>query len=582
MAIGAGTVFQIQSTATAGNVNAGAFNPGNANGITDGVIASGTGNTPTLSSATYTFVAGDVGHWIFFPAQANIVSGWYQIASQSAGVATLSAAIGQAQIVSNYRFGTNTSAGCATTAAPTGVTYLVDYSQTDSSRYTSTTMTGATTAATDASGNPFTAQMVGNFICMASGTGVTVGWYEILSISGGTATLSSSAGTTYSAVHAKIGGAVSLGGATAGITDNNFFTLAIATANVAAGRYFIKGNATYTLSAAVTTSAGTPTFPIITEGYATTRGDRPTGSTRPILATGANIFSTGTDARLISLQFTGTGTSTIAPGGRSTVINCKVTNSSSTAARNAFGGNAVAVIGCEAISYRGIGILGANNPLIYGCYIHDCDQGISVSTQSEVINCIISGCVTNSIIETGAISTTVTIANNTIYGAENKLGVGITLVQGNGTPVIYNNVLYGLATASSFSATTTQQLTDYNDYFNNTNDVSSAAQWPKGANDIAVNPSFTNVTQVTGSTATTTAGNHLVDSGASFISAGVTAGRDYVYIKSGTGVTAGIYGILSVDSATQITTDITLTANATGDKVYQITCGQNFLPTGSI
>ena len=161
MAISPSTVFQVQNTATAGNVNGGGFNPANANGIADGVIASGTGGSPTLTTAAYTFVAGDVNHWIYFKTQTNMIAGWYQIASVTTGVATLSAAIGQAQIVTNNRFGTNASAGCATTTAPTGVTYLVDYSQSDVARYSNSALTGATTSATDAT-NPFTTQMVGN------------------------------------------------------------------------------------------------------------------------------------------------------------------------------------------------------------------------------------------------------------------------------------------------------------------------------------------------------------------------------------------------------------------------------------
>ncbi len=47
-------------------------------------------------------------------------------------------------------------------------------------------------------------------------------------------------------------------------------------------------------------------------------------------------------------------------------------------------------------------------------------------------------------------------------------------------------------------------------------------------------------------------------------------------IVSGTGVTAGIYGIASVDSETQITTDITLTAEATANKVFSIPVGHNY------
>jgi hypothetical protein len=54
------------------------------------------------------------------------------------------------------------------------------------------------------------------------------------------------------------------------------------------------------------------------------------------------------------------------------------------------------------------------------------------------------------------------------------------------------------------------------------------------------------------------------------------AGRDYVYVVSGSGVIAGKYGIASVDSETQLTTDLAIAANGTGDKTWQITTGRNF------
>ena len=158
------------------------------------------------------------------------------------------------------------------------------------------------------------------------------------------------------------------------------------------------------------------------------------------------------------------------------------------------------------------------------------------------------------------------VFNNTLYGAENKLGIGLAAAVSDNNITAFNNIIYGFATGADGNHTGTANTDDYNNYFNNTSDVSSTAQWQKGSHDTALDPAFSSVQQRTGSTATTTAGNHLVQSGATFVTWGVTAGRDYVYIKSGTGVTAQVYGIASVDSETQITADVTLTANATADK----------------
>src|SRR5204863_5745937 len=61
---------------------------------------------------------------------------------------------------------------------------------------------------------------------------------------------------------------------------------------------------------------------------------------------------------------------------------------------------------------------------------------------------------------------------------------------------------------------------------------------------------------------------------------GVVAGQDCVYIVSGTGVTAGIYGISSISTTTNpsdtLNLDINPGTNTTADKTYQITLGHNF------
>lgn len=583
MAIAAATVFQIQSTATASNVNGGGFNPANANMATDGAALLATGNSPTFTSVSYSFVAGDVGAWLYIKSGTNWTPGWYQIASVSLGVATLSAAIGQASIATNGVYGTNTVAGCATTASPTGATWSVDYSQSDSSPFTATdlaTTTGTTNPSVVTSATvTFGVNHLGNLMQINSGTNWTsTTWYEIVSVSGGAATLDKAAGSsaTLSAGTFHLGGALSLGS-----TDTNIFKLAQSSAT-ASGRYFIKGGSsvTYTISGSISaTTAGNNAWPIIVEGYATMRGDRPTGSTRPILAFAANSWTTANVWSLYSLQFTFSGASAIISGQSNMIAQCYLINSSSTANRSCIAAtNALLTVSqCELVCHRGAAIVvTSGQPVIYDCYIHDSDVGFtsSVSGGVTLLNNIFCGMVTDAVLNTSVAWTTIYIFGNTFYGAENKLGTGLLFLTGGRNEFVYNNIFYGFSTAISHPDVNLSNFDNYNDYFNNTNDVNNATHWIKGPQDIAVNPSFTSVSQITGTTATSS-GTTLTDSGKNFTTSGVVAGRDYLYVVSGTGATVGIYGITAVGTTT-LTTDLTIGTSSGGNLVYQITIGRNF------
>jgi hypothetical protein len=94
----------------------------------------------------------------------------------------------------------------------------------------------------------------------------------------------------------------------------------------------------------------------------------------------------------------------------------------------------------------------------------------------------------------------------------------------------------------------------------------------KGFGNLALDPGFTSYGEVSGATATTS-GSVLTQSGGNF--ANVTAGRDYCYLVSGTGITAGIYGISSKTTDT-LTLDIAPGTNATADKVFKIITGRDF------
>ena len=466
-----------------------------------------------------------------------------------------------------------------------------DYSLQDTAQWTAAdlTCTAASTTVTSAS-SVFTSAVVGNIIHLTAltGTGAIVGWYEITAFTDANnivvdrtptdGTNNITAGTFY------VGGALSLNST----LDDEFFE-EISGVNTADGVKVWFKNGTYTLGEAVSIAgAGGSQKPIVVEGYNLTRGDVPTGTNRPTIAQGANNWTySGANWDEYNIIRTGTGTTVLGGNGvTKKLINCKVTNNSSTAARNSisdFGW----VVNCELGSYRGnaINISSSGSFVkIFGCYIWGSNNGVTVggtggSMNRSIMNSIIESCVTNAIVFTGAQTGDFLISGNTLYGSENTTGTGGNFITGTTQVKILNNIIYGFVTGVSHADVQTVGYDDYNDYNNNDSDVSN---WTKGANDSVLAPSFTNVGQVTGTTGVFVAGgSKLVDTSKDFTALLVAAG-DIVYIVSGTGVTAGNYLIDSISTTTNPndTLNITIPAspgtNTTADKVYQITTGHNF------
>ncbi len=168
---------------------------------------------------------------------------------------------------------------------------------------------------------------------------------------------------------------------------------------------------------------------------------------------------------------------------------------------------------------------------------------------------------------------------NTIYGAENKLGVGLSMVTNNSNVRAWNNIFYGLTTGVSCADATqagngTTMWFDFNDFFNNTTTVTNVTS---GTSSLLTTPAFSSVAQITGTNATVS-GTTFTSSGKTFSASGVVAGRDYLQILSGTaGPVVGYYGISSVGSTT-LTLDFAPGDSAVADHVYQITTGRNFAP----
>ena len=459
-----------------------------------------------------------------------------------------------------------------------------DFSQQNSPQYALTGVTSAGAGNTILTASA-AADMVGNGIKVISGTNFTVSWFEITSVSVGVSITCSTnaAGTAISiGVGASgvmnVGGAISLGTSGASGDDDVFEASAV-------GNTFYVKLGTYTIGETVSIIlSGAGANPIKVYGYQTTRGDNPTGANRPTFALGANLFASGAGWYWKNLILTGTGTNVFnISSGEILVVNIKATNTSTSISRNAFigtGGDSMA-FNCEAISYRGNGFSTSGRMSIMGCYIHDSSIGIldTGTVIATFIYNIIESCVTAAIRFSGVKSNLSIVENNTLYGSENTTGIGIDITAAGAVNFrTINNIIYGFATGVSHVDANTEGFDDYNDYFNNDNDVNAAANWQKGSKDVAINPSFTGVAQLTGTTATTS-GSVLTQSDGDFST--VVDGRDFLYLVSGTGITAGIYGI-TAHTSTTITLDIAPGTDATADKVWQITTGRNFAITGAI
>ena len=143
-----------------------------------------------------------------------------------------------------------------------------DYSVQDTAQitYTDLVIDAVTNTKLTSAANPFSSLHPGNLLNVTGGGGFTTGWYEVLSVTGTTATMDRAVGTVGST-----GGAGKLGGGFASPGQ-------AASAWVGSNVMYIK-NGTYTLSASANVSggkvnlavSGTVTAPNIINGYNTNR-----------------------------------------------------------------------------------------------------------------------------------------------------------------------------------------------------------------------------------------------------------------------------------------------------------------------
>lgn len=353
-----------------------------------------------------------------------------------------------------------------------------DYSLATTAHLTITDLViGADNTTVTSALTPFDAQDVGNVLHITAGTNFTVGWYEVISVASAIATLDRACGTaTSTGGTAYLGGALSLNST----LDSDFFAQLVAGQKV----YFLKGN--YTLGEAISgATTGTNVLPIFVTGYTGTRDTACNGFDRPNIACGTNAVTTGSYWWIRNLSFTTLATNGIFTGGYTILENCKSINSRTSVNGAAFYlGDIGVAINTEGISYNGYGIITSNYVTLIGCYGHHSSTGIVTGVWGNVINCISANNTTNAILT----NTGIRLINNILYGSEGKLGTGINM-GAKYAHLILNNIIYGFTTGISATAADTQTYLDYNDFYNNTADVSNVT---KLGNNIATDPLFTN------------------------------------------------------------------------------------------
>lgn len=443
-----------------------------------------------------------------------------------------------------------------------------DWSLQNAAQYNLTSMTSSGAGAVILHASAAT-DMVGNIINITAGTNFTAGRYEITAVSAGVSiTVDRNCTTGVGAAGVgNIGGALNWDGS----ADNAFIQIP-----VAGNKIYIKAGTYAPQNMSSATANGSTSAPIRVIGYNSSRDDNPSSFANcPALnfSNASGMGALGTNWHLSYLNVSLGAANGINLAQNSRLYRCKVVNFSATAARSAVRIDNCHVIACEIICYRGVGISIPSNSdfgcAVVDCYIHDSDKGINITDTNQLNNifgCIIESCVTSAIASAGG---PVLVYGCTLFGSTNTTGIGIT---SGGNPCmlgVFNNIITGFATGVSLTATNPAVLDDFNCYFNNDTDVTNHT---KGANDSTANPTFTSVSQITGTNGTTS-GSVLTSSGADFSS--VVDGRDFVYIVSGTGITAGQYKI-TAHTSTTLTLDIAPGTSAVADKVFQITTGRNF------
>jgi hypothetical protein len=389
MALSNYTYFEVRTTGSDTN-NSGGFDINSSGFFTNGSISNANTSAPIISSASYTFVAGDVGSWVFIKSGANSIPGWYRIVSVNTGAATLNGTIGQAFIATALQL--STSLGCGSSATLSSITFGIDYSQQDSYEYTGTFVVQANTSTIVGSGITIGNNWVGNIINLVDGT-VNAGYYNILSVSAGVATLDRSVGTAAATSIGYVGGAFASPGKAQSIKVSSNKTY------IKSGTYMFETTTRNVSNGALTNVSGSTNANSVgyerLEGYGTVRGDKlnPPTFKAGVAFTGVSMlrlqFSGGLNVENIIFDGSGNSGVTAIQDNQNPTINtmihkCKFTNFTSVLT-----GNIYCVISfCEFSYNTGLCINGGAATKVYNCTFHDNTSTCVGMSYGTVANCI--------------------------------------------------------------------------------------------------------------------------------------------------------------------------------------------------
>lgn len=381
--------------------------------------------------------------------------------------------------------------GCAFDPATLSVGTDYSMQQTAQQSYTDLLLGAAGNTVTSAA-HPFTTDLVGNALHITAGAGFTItgkdSWHMITAVDGSNvATLLTSAGTGGSSNGTgKVGGACSMNSTLDLDMFQNFNT---------SNTVWVRNNGTITLGEGLTPGVtGTAVSPVNMIGYGKVRGDNPNFSTAPFINAGANAVTLNNYFNLANLDWTMTSNGGSGAGTGAIIKNVRMVNTSGVNGRIALGvaNGSQKIIGGAFSSQNGDGInlntSGSNR--IIGNQIYNSSIGVnSGNGTAETIWGNVFSTIYSSAIRMGDSVSNYSIAYNTFAGSAAPAGTAIYLQNPASVDnLIYGNIFYGWQTGINFRDQVAANLCDYNDYFNNTANISTAAT--NGPNDKLLDPQF--------------------------------------------------------------------------------------------
>lgn len=400
-------------------------------------------------------------------------------------VPSLYAALPAATVWEVRATGADTNGGCFI-AGSTGT----DYSQQNAAQFSGTTLaTTATATVVSSSTHVFAATDVGNCIHITAGTGFTVGFYQIVSVASGQATLDRAP-----AAASVTGGTWDEGGALANpqtalsnVTASNVVWVTGSYSNTAALAISVAGPSHFTTT--------TPASRLL--GYGTTRGD--SGRFTITLASGSgyaaiNATVGGWIVGNVNTNCNGLATATgiSATSGlfllrNATISNCSATNGSLALTGTNTQAHNVEVTGNSG-SYSVVAGNASGSTRLSHLWIHDntvTNAGIRMVGAGSLKFSVISN---NSNTNTDGIAVAATImadvSNNTVYNA-GRNGINVTATSFDGGWIHDNLIVgsggYGLVGAGAAGRGSDMDI-DGNAYYNN------ALGNRNNADDTSVNP----------------------------------------------------------------------------------------------